>query len=653
MVSGNTANEYGDYFIAHLTSPLENTKTISEWKIVAGLKTVYTTGTISTERNSTIVKGTATQFLEVFSQGDIIIIGNVEYEVLQVIDNMSLELTEALTFEVSNVDYYLLPNDTNEFEYEFRWSHTGGTFTEFHSLNNGSNSGDLKTIQFDPTKPLWIDTKLEVAHISSNNSLSLLSIEYTQITEAGEVVSCPNVCFDDEECDSFEYNGCANIRVECVDGQLFNPYALGKTGNLYKQLVTLTSDIFGHDVQYFRTEPDLRTSDVILMEYSLHNVVAQDTLKVVVPDNEFPSEANTYDIFGIEFAEFEVHITAQEFEKVFGSGKIPRNKDYMYIPIIGRMYEINSLSIADEFNKEKSYWRIKLVKYQERTSVFKNEFEDITDSLTTGVEEIFGEEIQNEYDKTTKPDQFQTVSTSYRDGIREFVHKDMSIVDSDLKNRWTVVSKNYYDLSIAKPGDIVLGYNKDSNLTTDQNIAFTGWFKPQFESSDTNEYFLFGDSAAMSGFKVFLSNSDLILDINNTQRNMQHGITLDSNKWYSYVINISNEFAFTSVYIYSLDPQSNVLSQTSSLPQSGNNNLRLEFENISNNNSLITWNDSVKYVLKANKMFMTNIRVFNTPIELEQHSNVLNQYVVRDNQLALIIDNAIPSLGFQKFANAK
>ena len=50
---------------------------------------------------------------------------------------------------------------------------------------------------------------------------------------------------------------------------------------------------------------------------------------------------------------------------------------------------------------------------------------------------------------------------------------------------------------------------------------------------------------------------------------------------------------------------------------------------------------------------MTNIRVFNTPIEFEQHSNVLNQYVVRDNQLALVIDNAIPSLGFQKFANAR
>jgi hypothetical protein len=57
------------------------------------------------------------------------------------------------------------------------------------------------------------------------------------------------------------------------------------------------------------------------------------------------------------------------------------------------------------------------------------------------------------------------------------------------------------------------------------------------------------------------------------------------------------------------------------------------------------------YQLKGGKLKLTNIRLFNTPVEPEQHNNVLNQYVVRDNQLAIIIDNALPSLGFQKFRN--
>ena len=652
MVSGNTANEYGDYFIAHLISPLQNTINITDWTIVAGLKTQYMTGTINVTSGSNEVDGVMTQFTTVFSEGDIIIIGNVEYEIATVPSPNEMTLTESLAFTATGIDYYKPTNETNKFEYEFRWSHTNDTFSEFAELNKNGGLGDLFSIDFDPTKPLWLDTKLEVAAIGSNNSLTLLSIEYVQETDAGEVVSCPNVCFDDEACDSFGYNGCANIRVECVDGQLFNPYALGKSTNLYKQLVTLTSDIFGHDVQYFRTEPDLRTTDVILMEYSLHNVVAQETVKVVVPDNEFPTEANTYDIFGIEFAEFEVHITAQEFEKVFGAGKIPRSKDYMYIPIIGRMYEISSLSIADEFNKSKSYWRIKLVKYQERTSVSKNEFEDITDNLITGVEELFGERIQNEYDQNRKPEQFQSVTSLYRDGIRSFVSKDIGIVDYDLKNRWTVVSKNYYDLSIADVDDLVLQYNEISKVAPEESVAFVGWFKPQFDSTDTTEYFLFGDNTAMTGFKLCISNTEFVLNENGNTSTYTHGLTLDKEKWYSYIVNISNEFLSTGVYIYSLDPQSNVLG-AGSLPQSGNNNLNLEFSEITSNISPISWDSSTPYGLRANNMFMTNIRVFEKPIELEQHSNVLNQYVVRDNQLATIIDNAIPSLGFQRFVNAK
>ena len=70
-------------------------------------------------------------------------------------------------------------------------------------------------------------------------------------------------------------------------------------------------------------------------------------------------------------------------------------------------------------------------------------------------------------------------------------------------------------------------------------------------------------------------------------------------------------------------------------------------------NNAMMWNSDTYYRLNGAKLHITNIRMFEKPIELEQHHNVLNQYVVRDNQLALIIDNAIPSIGFQKFKNAR
>ncbi len=653
MVTGYTANEYGDYLIASLQEPYTNTLRIIDWEVVVGLKTPSMTGTISGVSGSNEIDGIGTQFTQAFATGDIIIIGNVQYTVDAVISANEMTILETLPVNLNSAQYYGLPNVNNHFDYEYRWSQSNGVFSQFNPLNHGTAYGDLLAITFDTTKPVWIDVKSEVTALTPGNSLSLLSITYTIETVDGIIESCPNYC---TECtDPFAMNGCANIEVSC-DANTFNPYALTKSISVYKQLNNIVTSIFGHEVNYFRTEPDLRTSDVILMEYSLHNVVDNKNVKILVPDNEFPTEANTYDIFGIELADFEVHITAEEFESRFGAGKYPRNKDYMFIPIINRMYEISSVSLADEFNKAHSYWRVKLVKYQDRTDVIKGQFDAATDVLITGIEEIFGEQIQDEYTKNLKPEIFQSVVSTYRDGIREFVNKKLKIVDYDLKNRWTVVSKNYYDFTKMDLNDTALFYVAPSKVAPGKNVAYTGWFSPQFTNTSTEDYYLFGDNDAITGFKLTISNTQFKFHVNGMEEVFTHGITLSKDIWYAYIVNVNNEFLQLEVNIYSLDPNSNIITQVGGsniLPQMSSNNLVSEFTENRLMPLNLAWESISHYSLRANNMYMTNIRVFNTPIEFEQHSNVLNQYVVRDNQLAIVIDNAIPSLGFQKYANAR
>lgn len=653
MITGYTANAYGDYLIASLQEPILNIPNILDWEIIVGLKTPSMTGTISCVAGSNFIHGNLTQFKQSFNTGDSIIIGNIVYEIFEVVSSNEITLTEQFPITVNSVQYYKEPDTINFFEYEYRWSQTNTVFSQFNSLNHGNVYGDLKAINFDTIKPVWIDVKLEVAGLSPGNSLTLLSVDYIYDAGEGQVISCPNFCV---ECtDPFAMNGCANIQVSCTENT-FNPYSLTKSVSIYKQLQNIVTGIFGHEVNYFRTEPDTRTSDVILMEYSLYNVVDNQTVKVLVPDNDFPTEANTYDIFGIELADFEVHITAAEFESRFGLGKTPRNKDYMFIPIINRMYEISSVSLADEFNRSHSYWRVKLVKYQDRSDVIKGQFDIATDVLVTGIEEIFGEKIQEEYTKNLKEDQFQTVSSSYRDGIREFVNRRLKITDYDLKNRWTVISKNYYDFTEMTLNDIALFYGAQSKVELNKNAAFTGWFSPQFALTSNTDYYLFGDNDAIDGFKLTLSNTTFKLSVNGITESFTHGITLNKNKWYAYIVNINNAFMQLEINIYSLDPNSNLITQVGGsnvMPQLSSNNLVPEFHANKLMPYQIAWESSSNYTLRANDMFMTNIRVFNTPIEFEQHSNVLNQYVVRDNQLAIVIDNAIPSLGFQKYANAR
>lgn len=649
MVTGYTANEYGDQLIASLQDPFQNVIKITDWEIIAGLTTPQTKGKVIVTAGSTTLQGMGTDFTHL-SNADEIVLGNKIFQVQSVTDPYHLELTTPPNFSTqpSGIDYFLVPNQSNKFDYEFRWSQTGGSFSEFTELNKTSNIGDLFNLDFNGSLPLYLDLKAEVSALSGGNTLSLISITYTTETTEGIVEACPNFCV---EClDPFAMDGCANIIVEECNDNLFNPYNLSKSTKFIKQISGLVNNIFGHEVNYFRTEPDMRTEDVTLMEYSLHNVVDNQTIKILVPGNEFPEESITFDIFGMDFADFEIHITQEEFDRAFGErdsdgnlikSRYPRSKDYMYIPIINRMYEVHTIALADEFNKTNSYWRVMLKKYQERTSVAKNEFDNATDVLTTGVEEIFGERQREEQEKDTNPQQFQTITSAYKDGIRKFYNKSLDIIDFDLKNRWTVVSKNYYDLTKIAENEIAIEYEENSSLEAGKNIAFSAWFNPRF-SSGTGDHFVIGDSTALTGFKTYINDAEFKVMVNGNTTTFNHGLNL-SQKWYGFVLNISNEFSSISLSIYTIND--------AGLPQASSGKLLEEFNEVKSLNEV--WNSNSKFQLRGNGMYMTNIRIFNQMIEEEQRSNILNQYIVRDNQLSRVIDNAIPSIGFQKFKHTK
>ena len=649
MVTGYTANAYGDQLIASLQDPFQNVIKITDWEIIAGLTTPQTIGVVILNAGSTTVIGMGTDFT-FLTNGDEIVLGNKIFQVNSVTDAYTLELTTPPQFSTqpSGIEFFLVPNELNKFDYEFRWSHTGGSFSEFSELNKTSNIGDLFSLDFNGTLPLHIDLKAEVSALSGGNSLSLISITYTTQTEDGIVEACPNFCI---EClDPFSMDGCANIIVEECNDNLFNPYNLSKSTKFVKQISGLVNNIFGHTVNYFRTEPDMRTEDVTLMEYSLHNVVDNKDIKILVPGNEFPEESITFDIFGMDFADFEIHITQEEFDKAFGErdsagnlikSRYPRSKDYMYIPIINRMYEVHTIALADEFNKTNSYWRVMLTKYQERTSVNKNQFDSATDTLTTGIEEVFGERQNEEQEKVTNPQQFQTVTSTFRDGIRKFYNTALKIIDFEIKNRWTIVSKNYYDLTSVGDDELCIEYEASSQLGSGENMAISGWFNPQFESN-SGDHFIIGDPTALTGFKTYLNDNEFKVMANGNTITFNHNLNLEK-RWYAFVLNISNEFSSIGLSIYNLNEVG--------LPQSSSSQLTELFNEVQS--SALSWNSNSNFQIRGNGMFMTNIRVFNQMIEEEQRSNILNQYIVRDNQLAKLIDNAIPSIGFQKFRHTR
>jgi hypothetical protein len=113
------------------------------------------------------------------------------------------------------------------------------------------------------------------------------------------------------------------------------------------------------------------------------------------------------------------------------------------------------------------------------------------------------------------------------------------------------------------------------------------------------------------------------------------------------VFNLNNKYNQISTTVYKLEPGNNLLP---------NNTTQNSITNILDETKSITqysWITTKQYSLMPGKIKMTNIRMFKKPIESEQRLNILQQYVVRDNQLATIIDNAIPSIQLRRYNQAR
>lgn len=648
-VTNFTADAIGDYFFAKLQEPYTNVNRIISWNILVGVNSPNSVGTLAITQGSTTIIGTGTNFN--LSPGNLFIAGSQIFQVNSVDGNV-ITTVDSASFSASAVKFYEYTDADNYFNYDFRWSQDsvssdGGQMSELRPLNNSIGPRDLLGMTFDPTKPLWIDVKAEVHRLSSLHSLSLLSVTFELETADGTIQSCPQLCTD---CDDPYLAGCTNVVIDCSD-PIYDPYNLSKPTAIYSEISELSANMWGHDTQYFRVEPDQRSRDVILKEYSLYNVKEQGNLKIMVPDNEMPTREFQYDIFGMGFEDFEIHITKGQMEAAFGPGIHPRPRDYMYIPIMNRMYEVSSVSFADEFNQTMTYWRLMLSKYEERTSSIIDTdtaegqaMEQQLDDLYTGVEEVFGAEQKDEFEKTTKSTQYQTVFSEVGDGVRDRIHNGLVISDKEIRNKWTIVAKNHYDLESVKDRGIeCLLYKKFSQLPNTNNLAITTWFKPNMTSA-TQEQTIFDGWQGGKGIKITVNQTFIKAYINDLILEYGFATPPVNGNWYGLVYNLNNKYLNTSANVYKLNPNSNKLT---SMPVSDT------LENVMDHNFEITaaqgWVTQKQYSLMPGNLAVTNIRLFNQTIGKDQHTNMLQQYIVRDSHLAEIIDNAVPSIQLRKY----
>ena len=635
----------------------------------------------------------------------------MSYKVTKLGEDLHIKLTDPYKLVLKILSYKdEINTETSEsfFSKYFRISQTNIVFSDWTELTNEN----LRIIQIDSTKDFWIEYKYIVSAIAPNTALEFISVSLEIITTQGQFLNVTNNSL-------FQENNSNNLILNQCCNDNFKPYDLmSKNLQIYEQMSNLISNMFGHDVTYYHTTPNKKSKDVVLKEYSLYNVECVKTLKVLVPDNAFPTKELQFDQLGIDLPDlFEIHIVRKVFQELFGPEEIPHERDYLYFPFVKRMYEVNAFSFSEEtpFYAD-SYFKVNLSLYHKRSNVdMTPEIEQSVDDLIQQSGKIFKEEIDDEIKKIRKPKVYDPPLTGEYDYIRRKIFKSLQIITENIDFNNLVISRYNYDLQTIDKDEVgvVFKYNESIGLTDNRNIQFWCNIKTDFSLSKENlisfikdnfhkspktcivttinkHYFFPGNYIKIQGSQVYngihkvithiddfnfeietnfiIKESNLIncqvrqmeeysilnydnklvismikelfiIKINNDVYYYNINALLNINQWYAFSINMSNEFKQLSLFIYTFDSNT-----------SGNalQNIYQKTNNLLNKVNLQV-NDNLKLI--ASNIKFTNLRIFKECIEIEELSLVLSQYVVRDTQLALLVDNALPQLRFAKKYN--
>jgi hypothetical protein len=447
-------------------------------------------------------------------------------------------------------------------------------------------------------------------------------------------------------------NFASGITISC-DGRLFRPYdVINPAIKIYQEMSFSVSEMFGHCVRYFKTKAKLESADVVLKEYSLYEVTDVKDIKILIPDNELPDNALNFEPYDMDFGDgIEVHIIRDHFERAFGVENLPEQKDYIYFPLIDRFFEVQSAYLKRDFMASEVYYKVMLYKWQDKLNVMRDnpEIDAYVNSKHVTLDDIFGDELNVEYKNVTKPTQYTTVAIGGYDKVRSHINQNLTVQTKDLTNYFTVVGKYFYDLTKNMNwGDIAVQYKKSVGVTDTQNTAFTMWFKPQHTTSNKNTYDVLLDGYNPTEKKGFLfmlnydqatgSPKSITLRFNESDYVFDSNFpSIDNNNWYAITINHLNEFRQAAVFLWKMKydssrPPANQ-NRTTDLQMIFSQTIEIKPEEIAPTDTT--------YQLRAGTIFLTNIRVWKEPIEEEKQPLILNQYVVKDNDWALIIDNAI------------
>jgi len=429
---------------------------------------------------------------------------------------------------------------------------------------------------------------------------------------------------------------------------LYKPYQLPKATELLTKMVNDANQIFGHEVVYFLTDPDKKGIDHTFHEYQLLNYVCDKLIKVSVENNQFPDSQITMNQFDLSlFEAFEVHIPKLFFKQQFGPEKRPSKEDFLWFCELNRMFIVEHAQQFRSFNNNAVYYKLHLKKYVQKANVIAanqaiaEKVQELTKNST--INELFG--VENSQDKKTvaNKEEFRPLT---RDITRVSI---MAVIVKELiENAEIIVSKNNYDLSTVtfssnQSFPAVTYRNIQDYFSPSDNLSYTCWFNlNNYTTNDTYNFFNYYDTTNLVGFNFELNADNIRVNINQMDYNFPLlGVTggangLSEDTWYAYLLNIDQRKREISQYIYKRNIDDEDFGSMLNSPK-----LKLVKSNTQTLTNFEFNIDNIHANILSSDMRITNIRLLTDIVPIEQHSNFLNQYHLRDDTKYLIFsDNA-------------
>jgi hypothetical protein len=259
---------------------------------------------------------------------------------------------------------------------------------------------------------------------------------------------CYSVCLDSS------MNFLSNF---CEDPNLFQPYKnLDCALLLQQQLADSVVCMFGIPVYYFRVNPNEEATDFTFKEHYLHHIESVKQLKLMIADGAMPSSNPKLTEFDFDWeVDWETELSKTQFAQAFGDTAYPKTGDFLYIPLMKRMWEV---SAAYDEKKEglmwrSTTWKLALVKYTESTNVDSSEYDDMIDGLIQHYENVFSEIEHNEQERETGATPLSAPSFAatnlfdifMEDAVRkQYTKQDTTIIDKTYNHKSLVVARNLY-----------------------------------------------------------------------------------------------------------------------------------------------------------------------------------------------------------------